>query len=141
MTSMGLRKDANSFSKLGRETLFVFKMGKPHRLKYNLFEKRLRSLLFEIQQYNQTKNPNNQTLIQRFFYWNIAFKAISTHWIFGHGTGGYKEAMSKQYKKASSILKVENQKTSQSISYSINKFRFIWVYTLVNNFSLSLVVF
>ena len=104
---------------MGRGDIIRIQNGETTQLKYNLFEKRLRSLIFEIQQYNQTKNPNNQTLIQRFFYWNIAFKAISTHWIFGHGTGGYKEAMSKQYKKASSILKVENQKTL-TINFLLN---------------------
>lgn len=136
MTSMGLRKDANSFSKLGRGDIIRIQNGETTQLKYNLFEKRLRSLLFEIQQYNQTKNPNNQTLIQRFFYWNIAFKAISTHWIFGHGTGGYKEAMSKQYKKASSILKVENRKNphNQFLTQLINLGLFgflLWLTTLV----------
>ena len=107
---MGLRKDANSLSQLRRGDFIRIENGETTYLKYNLFEKRLRSLIFEFQQYKQTKNPNNQTLIQRFFYWKIALKTFSKHWFFGYGTGGYKEAMSKEYKMASSILDIENQK-------------------------------
>ena len=64
MTSMGLRKDANSLSQLQRADVIRIENGETTYLKYNLFEKRLRSLIFEFQQYKQTKNPNNQTLIQ-----------------------------------------------------------------------------
>ena len=110
MTSMGLRKDANSLSQLSTEDIISIENGETTQVKHNLFEKRLRSLIFEFQQYNHTKNPNNQTLIQRFFYWKIALKTFSKHWFFGHGTGGYKEAMSAEYKMTSSILEIGNQK-------------------------------
>ena len=137
MTSMGLRKDANSLSQLRRGDVIRIENGETTYLKYNLFEKRLRSLIFEFQQYKQTKNPNNQTLIQRFFYWKIALKTFSKHWFFGYGTGGYKEAMSKEYKMASSILEIENQKFphNQFLTQLINLglFGFIlWLTVLVS---------
>ena len=137
MTSMGLRKDANSLSQLRRGDIVRIENGETTYLKYNLFEKRLRSLMFEFQQYKHTKNPNNQTLIQRFFYWKIALKTFSKHWFFGYGTGGYKEAMSKEYKMTSSILEIENQKFphNQFLTQLINLgfFGFIlWLTVLVS---------
>jgi len=137
MTSMGLKKDANSLSQLGRDDIIRIENGETSYVKYSLYEKRLRSLIFEYQQFKQTKNPNNQTLIQRYFYWKIALKAFSKHWLLGHGTGGYKEAMIAEYKITPSILDIDNQKHphNQFLTQLINLGLFgifLWLIALIS---------
>ena len=137
MTSMGLKKDSNSLSQLGNEDIIRIENGETSHVKYGLYEKRLRSLIFEYQQFKQTNNPNNQTLIQRYFYWKIALKAFTKHWLLGHGTGGYKEAMSAEYKTTPSILEIDNQKYphNQLLTQLINLGLFgifLWLIALVS---------
>ncbi len=136
LTSMGLKKDENALKMLDSSDILAIENGQTTVIKYNLFEKRLRSLIFELQQYYKTKNPNNQTLIQRFFYWKVAIQAFSKHWFFGYGTGGYKEAIRNEYKTQPNLLATKNQKyphnqfLTQLINLGIVGF-LIWLIVLV----------
>ena len=76
LTSKGLKKDANGLAQLGNKEIQLIESGETTALDYNLFEKRLRAIFFELQQYKQSNDPNNQTLTQRFIYWKTAISCI-----------------------------------------------------------------
>ena len=113
LTSKGLKKDANGLAKLGGKDIQAIESGETTALDYNLFEKRLRAIFFELEQYKQSKDPNNQTLTQRFIYWKTAISCIKKEMLFGHGTGGYKSAVRSEYISSPSNLssKIKNTHT------------------------------
>ena len=136
LTSKGLKKDANGLAKLGGKDIQAIESGETTALNYNLFEKRLRAIFFELQQYKQSNDPNNQTLTQRFIYWKTAINCIKKEMLFGHGTGGYKSAIRNEYITTPSNLAIKNQKyphnqlLTQLINMGIIGF-ILWFFCLI----------
>ena len=136
LTSKGLKKDANGLAQLVNKDVKSIESGETTALDYNLFEKRLRSIFFELQQYKQSNDPNNQTLTQRFIYWKTAISCIKKEILFGHGTGGYKSAVKIEYISSTTNLTLKNQKhphnqlLTQLINMGIIGFLF-WIFCLI----------
>ena len=136
LTSKGLKKDANGLAQLGNKEIQLIESGETTALDYNLFEKRLRAIFFELEQYKQSNDPNNQTLTQRFIYWKTAISCIKKEMLFGHGTGGYKSAVRSEYISSPFNLSSKNQKyphnqlLTQLINMGIIGFM-LWFFCLI----------
>ena len=122
LTSKGLKKDSLGLSKLSDEEIIEIENGETTAIKYNLISKRVRELLFEIENFKKTQNPNNHSLTQRITYWKIGFEIFKQASVFGHGSGNHKYAYRNYYSNNDTILDKENQRNAhnQFLTYLIN---------------------
>lgn len=120
VTSKGLRKDAEGIQALSKQdvkniengiaTIVGLKGGLSGRLS------ELRTELFE------NKDPNGQSVSQRFVYWKTGWELIRKHWLTGVGAGDIDVAYQQQYELDASPLKQEYRLRShnQFMSYAIS---------------------
>ncbi len=122
LTSKGLKKDSLGLSKLSDEEIIEIENGETTAIKYNLISKRIRELLFEIDNFKKTKNPNNHSLTQRITYWKIGFEIFMQASVFGHGSGNHKYAYRNYYSNNDTILDKKNQRNAhnQFLTHLIN---------------------
>ena len=109
LTSKGLRKDAEGVNQLTLKDVQLIENGNTSYVKYNRIEKRLRGILMEWEDYKNTNNPNNHTLLQRVSFWEIAIEIIKKAPYIGHGTGGHKIEFKNYYENNTTILNKSNQ--------------------------------
>ena len=109
LTSKGLKKDREGVLALSNADIKNIEEGTATSVKYNLFEKRLRSVLFELNNYKNLKTSNNHSVTQRITFLQIAKQLIKENFFFGKGTGGTKEAYKKYYANEKKGLSLKNQ--------------------------------
>lgn len=109
LTSKGYKKDREGVMALTTKDIKNIEKGKTSHINYNLFEKRLRSVFFELNNYKNIKNSNNHSITQRITFLQIAKQIISQNLFFGKGTGGTKQAYKKYYEQEKKGLSSKNQ--------------------------------
>ncbi len=122
LTSKGLKKDKEGLEKLSKIDIEAIQRGNTSSIKYNQISKRIRELLFEIDNFKKTNNPNNHSLTQRVLYWKIGFEIFKKNPLFGVGTGNSKFKFKEFYKTNKTILSKKNQRYAhnQFLSQLIN---------------------
>jgi hypothetical protein len=109
LTSKGLNKDSLGLSKLSKKEIKLVELGCTSVITYTNFEKRIRSLLYEMDFAKKNTNVNNQTLNQRLVFWQVGKEILFSKPFFGYGPGGVKKEYKKYYVKNKTILKKDNQ--------------------------------
>ena len=122
LTSKGLNKDSAGLSKLNVIEIKKIENGETSFVRYNNFETRIRSLLYEWELRKKTKDPNHQTVNQRVVFWKTGIDIFFNQPIFGHGPGGAKTQYKKYYKNQYTNLTKTNQLLAhnQFITQAIN---------------------
>ena len=133
MTSKGLKKDKQGFSKLTKQDIRLIEEGNTSAVKYNIIEKRVREVLFEIDFFRKTKDPNSHSFTQRILFWKIGLNIFKKAPLFGYGTGGVETQYRKYYKHNPTVLKKENQlyAHNQFLTQIINLGIFLFIIWLV----------
>ena len=136
LTSKGLNKDSLGLSKLTTKEIKLVESGCTSIITYNNFEKRIRSLLYEIEFAKKNTNVNNQTMNQRLVFWQVGKEILFSNPFFGYGPGGVKKEYKKYYSNNQTILKKDNQLLAhnQFITQLINLGAIgglIWVFLLI----------
>ena len=136
LTSKGLNKDSLGLSKLSKKEIKLIEEGVTSRITYNNLEKRIRSLLYEMEFAKKNTNVNNQTLNQRLVFWQVGKEIMLIRPFFGFGPGGVKKEYKKYYSNNQTILTKDNQLLAhnQFITQFINLGAIgglIWIFLLV----------
>ena len=139
LTSKGLSKDSLGLSKLTTKEIKLVESGCTSIITYNNFEKRIRSLLYEIEFAKRNTNINNQTMNQRLVFWEVGKEILLSKPFLGYGPGGVKKEYKKYYVKNKTILTKENQLLAhnQFITQFINLGAIgglIWIFLLIYSF-------
>ena len=139
LTSKGLNKDSVGLSKLNEIEIKKIENGETSFVRYNNFETRIRSLLYQWELRKKTKDPNHQTVNQRVVFWKTGIDIFSNQPIFGHGPGGAKTQYKKYYKNQHTNLTKTNQLLAhnQFITQAINLGALgtiIWVFIILYSF-------
>ena len=139
LTSKGLNKDSLGLSKLSKKEIKLVESGCTSVITYNNFEKRIRSMLYEIELAKRNTNINNQTMNQRFVFWKVGKEIFLSNPFFGYGPGGVKQEYKKYYSNNQTILKKDNQLLAhnQFITQFINLGAIgglIWIFLLLYSF-------
>jgi len=109
LTSLNYRKDAAGVNKLSDEQVVAIEKG---TVNWKFMKKfgvvaRYNQTLAEIVIYQDTKNPNGSSLIQRLEYWKTALDVIRKNWLIGVGTGDVQQAFNLMYADNHSRLEPE----------------------------------
>ena len=139
LTSKGLNKDSAGLSKLNIIEIKKIENGETSFVRYNNFETRIRSLLYEWELRKKTKDPNHQTVNQRVVFWKTGIDIFFNQPIFGHGPGGAKTQYKKYYKNQYTNLTKTNQLLAhnQFITQAINLGALgtlIWCFIMIFSF-------
>jgi hypothetical protein len=139
LTSKGLNKDSVGLSKLTKNEIEKIENGETSFVAYNNFEKRIRSLLFQLESRKKSSDPNNQTINQRVVFWKAGIDIFIIKPVFGNGPGGAKTQFKKFYKNRNTNLNKSNQLLAhnQFITQAINLGGLgatIWVFILIYSF-------
>ena len=139
LTSKGLNKDSVGLNKLTQNEIQKIENGETSFVKYNNFEKRVRSLLYQQESRKKNSDPNNQTINQRVVFWNAGLDIFLNQPLLGHGPGGAKIHYKTHYKNRNTNLKKSNQLLAhnQFITQAINLGvlgTIFWVSVLVYSF-------
>ena len=139
LTSKGLNKDSVGLSKLSKEEIKLVESGSTSVISYNNFEKRIRALLYEWEFSKRNANINNQTMNQRFVFWQVGKEIFLNNPFFGYGPGGVKKEYKDYYRKNKTVLTRDNQLLAhnQFITQLINLGSigaFLWFFILIYSF-------
>lgn len=106
LTSKGLNKDAAAVASLTKEEINAIEHGEPNVNYQHIssIQGRIHEILWEIDVYKKTGDPNGHSLTQRFEYWKAAIHIIKHNLLFGVGTGDVKLAFEEEYNKSNSVL-------------------------------------
>lgn len=107
MTSMNLKKDAESFHKLNSIDIRNIENGIAEKEDGRIgLMARINGIRYQLQ---ANADPNGHSLLQRIEYWKTGFKIIKENWLYGVGTGDIQVAFDEQYEKDHSKLFPENR--------------------------------
>ncbi|MDG2343216.1 MAG: O-antigen ligase family protein [Flavobacteriales bacterium] len=109
LTSKGLKKDREGVMSLTPSDIKRIESGHTTHMNYNLFEKRVRGVYFELTNYKNGQKSNNHSLTQRITFLEIASQILKEDFYLGKGTGGTKSAYRKYYLKEQKGLSHQNQ--------------------------------
>ncbi|HRG37045.1 MAG TPA: O-antigen ligase family protein [Bacteroidia bacterium] len=106
LTSKGLNKDAAAVKTLTPEEISAIEHGEPNVNYQHIssLQGRIHEILWEIEVYKKTGDPNGHSVTQRFEYWKAAIHIIRNNLLFGVGTGDVKVAFEKEYINSHSVL-------------------------------------
>jgi hypothetical protein len=122
MSSLGLRKDADGFSKLSTTDLDNIFKGIPSVVyAEGGIKSRLARITMELQKHLEGADPNGSTIQQRIEYWKTGKDIIKAYPIFGVGIGDVQDAFNTQYEINNSRLYPENR------LHSHQQFMTIWI--------------
>jgi hypothetical protein len=122
MSSLGLRKDAEGFTKLTKEDIKNIENGIPSRkIADSFIFERLEGLRLQIQNYYLGQDPSGHSLLQRFEHWRAALHIISKNPYLGVGTGDAPQEFRNAYLEINSNLHPDYHNRSH------NQFLAFWV--------------
>ncbi len=132
LTSLGYKKDSVGISKLTPEDIMMIEKGYTNHLFKHEFAlyPRIYILLWEIEQYCKTGDPNGKSLGQRLEYLKTGIHILKRHFWFGTGTGDPNNEFHEQYKIDNSKLnpglrhRTHNQFITLFLTFGI--FGFLW---------------
>lgn len=111
MTSKGLKKDAEDFQQLTDRDIRNIEAGIANYIydapAYAIYP-RIYETVWEIDKYFLTGDPNDQSLSQRIEFSKAAFLIIKKHFLFGTGTGNFREVYHNTYLEMGSKLRQNN---------------------------------
>ncbi len=116
LTSKGLRKDAEGVASLTIKDIRNIENGVANYIfadKYSV-DAIIYKLIWEMDVYLKTNNPNNNSLTQRIEYLKAAKEIIKDNFWFGTGTGDPKTEFKKQYVKMQSKLDEKNRRRAHN---------------------------
>lgn len=137
LTSKGFKKDSTGVQALSDQDVRNIEKGIAnhifHDRKYSLYP-RIYQTIWEIDEYLNTGNPNNQSLSQRFEYIKAA-RYIIQHHFWGIGTGNFKQEFAHAYEQIDTQLKEEFRfhVHNQYLSYMV-KFGFLGMLLIMGLF-------
>jgi O-antigen ligase len=107
LTSKGQKKDYEGVMSLSNEEIKGIENGKANieYLKDNGIRNRIKSTIWEMQDYARWKDPRNHSFSQRVELWKTAISAIKSNWLFGVGTGDPEKTLDNELAKKNSMLK------------------------------------
>lgn len=127
LTSKGLKKDAEGVQALSMQDISNIENGTSNYIfvkkRYSLYP-RIYQTIWEIDEYRNTGNPNNQSLSQRFEYMKAAVYIVK-HNFWGIGTGNFRLEYAEAYEQINTKLKkefrfhVHNQYLSYMVKFGI----------------------
>jgi hypothetical protein len=141
LTSKGLKKDAFGVQSLTVQDVRNIEKGIANHIfydrRYSLYP-RVYQTIWEIDQYINTGNPNNQSLSQRFEYIKAAIYIIEHHF-WGIGTGNFKQEFAHAYEQINTQLNEEFRfhVHNQYLSYMV-KFGLIGLVLIISIFFYSI---
>ncbi len=146
MTSRGLTKDREGFSKLSKQEIQLIENGIASvELAKGGLHARLHSLRTQIQ---YPEDPNGHSMLQRFEYWKAAKAIIAQNWLFGVGAGDIDDAFQEVYESTNSKLLPQNRHRSHNqylttwiTSGLLGLFAFLWLWIRVIRSSLQMRAF
>jgi hypothetical protein len=146
MTSRGLPKDREGFSKLSKQEIQLIERGIASvELAKGGLHARLHSLRTQIQ---YPEDPNGHSMLQRFEYWKAAKAIIAQNWLFGLGAGDIDDAFQEIYESTNSKLLPQNRHRSHNqylttwiTSGLFGLFAFLWLWVQVIRSSLQMRAF
>ena len=109
LTSKGLRKDAAGVRQLSGEEVRAIENGKANILYMQRFRlyPRIYEVIWEIDRFRMGYDPNEKSIVQRYFYLDAGWKIAREHIWFGVGSGDVKQAFKSYYDSIDSPLKNE----------------------------------
>jgi hypothetical protein len=125
LTSKNLRKDSVGISKLTESDIKYIEQGCPNFYlpTFDPYRKKIYVLLWEINFYKTTGNPNGLSFIQRCVYWKTALSIIKKHPIFGVGTGDIANSFKQEYEnnntKLEEIFQLRSHNQYMSIAIQV----------------------
>jgi len=139
LTSKGLNKDSVGLNKLTQNEIQKIENGETSSVRYNNFETRITSLLYQLESRKKNSDANNQTINQRLVFWKAGLNIILNKPVFGHGPGGAKTQYKKYYKNQNTSLTKCNQLLAhnQFITQAINLGSlgtFFWIFIVLYSF-------
>ena len=139
LTSKGLNKDSVGLHKLTQNEIQKIENGETSSARYNNFEKRITSLLYQRESRKKNSDANNQTINQRLVFWKAGLDIFLNQPIFGYGPGGAKTQYKKYYKNQNTHLIKSNQLLAhnQFITQAINLGTLgtiLWLFVLAYSF-------
>ena len=109
MTSKGLRKDEDDFSKLSNEDIrniengiTNYKLAKASPIKQRIYE-----ATWEMNDFIENKSMRDHSMIVRLEYWKTAIRIIKENWLIGVGTGDVQLEFNRMYERNNSVLKTK----------------------------------
>ena len=112
MTSRGLTKDREGFSKLSPKEIKLIEQGIASvELAKGGLHARLHSVRTQIQ---YPEDPNGHSMLQRLEYWKAATAIIKENWLFGVGAGDIEDRFQAEYVRTKSKLLPENRHRSHN---------------------------
>lgn len=107
LTSKGSRKDYDAVLSLSDIEVKAIESGKANveYLKDNGIRNRIKSTIWEMQDYSRWKDPRNHSFSQRVELWKTAISAIKKHWLIGVGTGDPEKTINDELIEKDSFLK------------------------------------
>ena len=139
LTSKGLNKDSVGLNKLTQNEIQKIENGETSSVRYNNFETRITSLLYQLESRKKNSDANNQTINQRLVFWKAGLNIFLNKPVFGHGPGGAKTQYKKHYKNQDTSLTKSNQLLAhnQFITQAINLGSlgtFFWIFIVLYSF-------
>lgn len=106
LTSKGLRKDAKGVETLTSDDIQSIERGIANvdHLKETSIIRRLKTVIWEIEIYRQTKYLSGNSVTQRLEFWRAGVRIISENFLFGVGTGDIDGAFKNMYPKMQTQL-------------------------------------
>ncbi|MDG1148073.1 MAG: O-antigen ligase family protein [Crocinitomicaceae bacterium] len=115
LSSKDLTKDAEGLSNLIPGDIQAIENGEASYINTGITA-RLYGIKYQL---NNTDNPNNHSLLERFEYWKAGAQILSDNYIFGVGVGDVDDAFKSYYKKSNTLLTEENQHRSHNMYLTV----------------------
>lgn len=106
LTSKGLRKDAAGVRQLETEEIRAIEHGVANVIYMKRFRlyPRIYEVIWEIDRFRMGYDPNDKSVVQRYFYLDAGWKIARQHLLHGVGTGDVKQSFRDYYESIDSPL-------------------------------------
>lgn len=122
MASKGLTKDRDGMKEMTENDIKNVELGYTNINQLSRSPlSRLQNLKNAIQLYNETRDPNGNSIIERIEHFKIGRLIVQDNWLVGVGTGDVQNVFNKYYEKTESKLKEENWNRAH------NQFLTFWI--------------
>ncbi len=134
MTSRGLRKDADGITRMREKDIMAVESGvtNVNYIRWPGVFVRIHQTLWEVQRYQETRNPSGHSFTMRFEFLRATWEAIQAKPWFGWGTGDIYVATEYGYEKTQTLLhedyrmRAHNQYFSFVMAFGI--VGFVWIF-------------
>jgi hypothetical protein len=116
LTSKGLRKDSIGLHELDSVDIAAIEYGIANHIYLKRFAlyPRIYEAIWEFDRYNQGYDPNDKSLIQRYYYLKAGLGIAADNLLYGVGTGDVRQAYEKYYEDSDSPLRLERRRRAHN---------------------------